>query len=93
MAIPKEIESDPDTSAKEIGVMVGIPGTIYLWTVSRFSTAYMEYYDGQWFAWRESYVTGRQKARNYKIIASGNTFGYVLQESKEYIDYISRERK
>ena len=81
-----------DNKAKKAGLIVGISGTIYLWTVSRFSNAYMEYWNGEWIAWRESYKYGKQESTSHKFIARGNTFDYVLLEFKKYIDYVSRKR-
>jgi len=81
-----------DRKAKKAGLMVGIPGTIYLWTVSRFSNAYMAYWNGEWIAWRESYKDGKPESISHKLIARGNTFDYVLVEFKKYIDYVSRKR-
>ncbi|MCM3670279.1 hypothetical protein M3181_14950 [Mesobacillus maritimus] len=81
-----------DRAAKEIGLMVGIPGTLYMWTVSRFSTAYMELYNNEWIAWRETYQVGRRKAISHKIIAQGNKYDYVLMQFKKYIDYIKKRR-
>lgn len=92
MGILKKIESDPNIEAKEIGLMIGIPGTLYMWTVSRFSTAYLEHYKGEWIAWRETYQVGRRNAISYKIIAQGNTFDYALLQFKKYIGYISKNR-
>jgi hypothetical protein len=81
-----------DIAAKGIGLLVGIPGTLYMWTISRFSTAYMELYNNEWIAWRETYQVGGRKAISYKIIAQGNKFDYVLMQFKKYIDYIKKRR-
>lgn len=81
-----------DLQAKEIGLMIGITGSHYMWTVSRFSTAYMQLYNGEWVAWRETYQEGegKQEPISHKVIARGNTFDYVLQEFQKYMKYISR---
>lgn len=92
MAIPKLIESDYDMAAKEIGLMIGIPETLYMWTVSRFSTAYMEFWNEEWFVWRETYREGTKKSISLKLIARGNTFDYTLMQFEKYINYITRKR-
>ncbi|MTD31840.1 hypothetical protein [Planomicrobium sp. YIM 101495] len=82
-----------DEQIKEIGGMVGITGTLYLWSVSRFSTAYMEMMGGGWIAYRESYVPGKSTASSYKLISEGNTFDYVFSKYKSYIEYTTEKRK
>ncbi|WP_164214456.1 hypothetical protein [Virgibacillus sp. YIM 98842] len=89
MLAEKEVIS-LDDKARQIGLIVGISETIYLWVVSRFSNAYMEYYNGEWVAWRETYQKGRKQAIGVKLIAKGNTFDYVLMQFEKYIKYVSR---
>lgn len=92
MGMSKIAESDQDIKAKKAGLIIGIPETIYMWTVSRFSNAYMEHYDGEWVVWRETYQLGKQESVSYKFIGRGNTFGYVLKEFEKYINFILRKR-
>lgn len=84
---------DRDEQARAAGLIIGIPGIIYMWPVSRFSTAYMEMMGGGWVAYRESYVPGKSTASSYKVIIEGNTFEYVFNKYQEYINYISDKRK
>lgn len=84
---------DHDEQAEAAGAIIGIPGIIYMWPVSRFSTAYMEANGGGWVAYRESYVPGKSTASSYKVIIEGNTFEYVFNKYQEYINYISDKRK
>lgn len=79
-----------DEAAKQSGLMIGIPGTLYTWTVSRFSTAYIEHYNGEWVAWRETYQKGKAKAISHKFIAKGNTFAYVLEVFRKYMTNVSK---
>lgn len=81
-----------DKAAKEIGLMIGISGTLYFWTVSSYSSAYVEHYNNEWIAWSEAYQVSRKKAISYKIIAQGNKFDCVLMQFKKYIDYIKKRR-
>lgn len=81
-----------DEEAKQSGLMIGRSGLLYTLTVSRHSSAYIEFIDGKWIAWRETYRPGNSTAISTKDIARGNTFGYVLAEFKKYTDYVTRKR-
>lgn len=81
-----------DLKAKENGLIIGVSGTIYIWTVSQSSTAYLEKVKGKWFAWRETYKVDGGRATSVKQIAVGNTFDYVLLELKKYTDFVERNR-
>lgn len=89
--LPAKLLNDMDDKAKEIGLIIGIPNTIYCYTVSRHSIAYMELYNNQWVVWRETYQVGRRKAISYKTIAQSNTFDYALLQFKKYIDYLLKK--
>lgn len=83
---------DYDEQARAAGVLIGIPGTLYLWPVSRSSTAYMEKAGGVWTAYRESYIPGKTTANSIKIISEGNTFEYIFSQYTKYIDYVNKKR-
>lgn len=82
-----------DKQIKEIGGMIAIPGTLYLWSVSRFSTAYMEMVGGGWVAYRESHTANQRADSSYKVIGEGNNFESVFNQFKSYTTYISEKRK
>lgn len=79
-----------DKQIRSIGGQIGIPGTLYSWTVSHSSTAYIEKTVTGWIAYRESYVPSKKKANSYKVICEGNTFDYVFTQYEKYIGYINR---
>ncbi|RLL47829.1 hypothetical protein D8M04_00685 [Oceanobacillus piezotolerans] len=61
MAIPIMDNFNYHVLAKEVGLMIGIPNTLYCFTVSRFSTAYTERWKCKWIAWRETYQKDRRR--------------------------------
>lgn len=79
-----------DFLARENGILIGIPGTLYTCTISRNTIAYVEYVDGEWIATRETYKPGVRTAASHKVIAKGNTFEYVFNEFVGYKDFITR---
>ncbi|AQU80972.1 hypothetical protein AJGP001_02905 [Planococcus faecalis] len=81
-----------DEQARAAGLLIGIPGTLYLWSVSYSSTAYMEKVGGVWTAYRESYIPNKSTANSFKVISEGNTFEYVFSQYKKYIDYVNEKR-
>ncbi|KAA0941639.1 hypothetical protein FQ087_21025 [Sporosarcina sp. ANT_H38] len=82
-----------DLLAIENCILIGIPGTLYTWTVSRFTFAYVEYVDGEWIATRETYKPGVRTATSHKVIAKGNTFEYVFNEFVGYKNFITSNKK
>lgn len=79
-----------DAKARESKIMVGIPGIMYMYTISYSSNAYMELQGRVWKCWRESCRKNNRKFSKYKTIAEGNTFNYVFNEFNKYIDYLNR---
>lgn len=88
----KSDEMTMDLKAKECQLIVGIPGTLYYRSVSRYSTAYIELINNEWHAWRETYQDGRTLAVNTKTIAQASTFDYVLKKVEKYFNYLTRKR-
>lgn len=82
-----------DDRAKGIGLMVGIPNELYMWTVSRYSTLYMEYINGEWIAWRETYRDDYSTCTNHKHIARSHDFGATLHNVRRYIRYVKQHRE
>ncbi|GGF24243.1 hypothetical protein GCM10010954_23900 [Halobacillus andaensis] len=81
-----------DEQVKQLGMIVAISGELYTWTVSPFSTAYMERTDNEWTAWRESYQRGTKTATHVKIIAEKDNFQNVLGRTAKYINFIEEKR-
>ncbi len=79
-----------DLLAIENGILIGISGTLYTFTVSRFTFAYVDYVDGEWIAIRETYKQCASTATSHKVIARGNTFEYVFNEFVGYKNFITR---
>lgn len=84
---------DRDDRAKQAGFMVAIPGELYTVTLSNVSSIYIEHIEGGWEAWRETHYTYQHKAISSKIIATGNTFDFVLLKVKQYLVYIIKKMK
>ncbi|MEK3995936.1 hypothetical protein MKY29_14365 [Psychrobacillus sp. FSL K6-2365] len=82
-----------DLLAIENGILIGISGMLYTFTVSPFTFAYIEYLDGEWIATRETYKRGVKTATSHKVIAKGNTFEYVFNEFVGYKNFITRNKK
>jgi hypothetical protein len=57
---------------------VAIPGELYTVTLNNVSNIYVEHTEGGWEAWRERHFPNPRKPMNSKIIATGNTFDFVL---------------
>lgn len=81
-----------DDRAKDIGLMIGIPNELYMWTVSRQSTLYMECINELWYVWRETYDKNKSACTSYKNIAQGDDFSIVLTGAKKYINYVKQLR-
>lgn len=82
-----------DEQAIKAGLMVGISGTLYTWTVSLASTLYMEQINNTWYAWRETHQKGRLEEVSIKTISNGKPFSIALTEAKKYMDYVSKFRR
>jgi len=82
-----------DLLARENGILIGIPGTLYTCTISCNTIAYVEYVDGEWIATRETYKRGVRTTSSHKVIARGNTFEYVFNEFVGYKNFITRNNK
>ncbi|WP_404803391.1 pathogenicity island protein [Mammaliicoccus sciuri] len=85
-------EKTYDDKAKDIGLMIGIPNEIYMWTVSKNSTLYMECINELWYVWRETYDESKSVCISYKNIAQGDDFNIVLRGAKKYINYVKQLR-
>lgn len=81
-----------DDRARNIGLIVGIPYELYMWTVSRYSTLYMEYINNKWIVWRETYDSNKPNCISYKNIACSNDFNKVLTSAKKYMSYVKSKR-
>ncbi|MGX0141917.1 pathogenicity island protein [Staphylococcus hominis] len=86
-----DIEIDYDKEAKRIGLIVGISEEIYFCSISHVSQVYVEYINGEWVAWRESYVPNTNQRTSYKLITQGN-FELVIARVKNYLTYIKRKK-
>lgn len=80
-----------DEEAKAAHFIVGIPGTMYMRTVNRFSTVYLEYDGERWEAWRETYQQGRIASSSFKTIVPPSSFGAALAEVEKYLQYYERK--
>lgn len=80
---PKESRN---RKAKLVGLLVGISGTLYFLSISRVSTVYVDIVNKQWVAWRER-IDG-----DYKIIATGNLYEFVLSSVVKYLKYIKKNQ-
>lgn len=81
-----------DNQAKRAGLMIAIPGELYTVTLNNVSSVYFEHIENGWKAWRETHYPHQYKVISSKIIANGNTFEFVLQKVKQYLDYIIKKR-
>lgn len=81
-----------DNQANQAGLMIAIPGEVYTVTLSNISSIYVERIQGRWEAWRETHYPRQRQAISSKIIATGNTFDFVLLKVKRYLDYIIKKR-
>lgn len=81
-----------DTRALDNGILIGIPGTLYTFTISRFSSAYVEYVGGEWIAIRETYKPGKSTPSTFKVISRGNTFDYVFNEFMGYKNFLDKKK-
>lgn len=81
-----------DNQAKRVGLMIAIPGELYTVTLNNVSSVYFERIENGWEAWRETHYPQQYKVISSKIIANGNTFEFVLQKVKQYLDYIIKKR-
>lgn len=82
-----------DNQAKQAGFMIAIPGELYTVTLSNVSSIYVEHIEGVWEARRETHYPHQRQAISSKIIATGNTFEFVLLKVKQYLDYIIKKRE
>lgn len=82
-----------DNKAKRAGFMIAIPGEMYTATLSKVSSIYVEHIEEGWQGWRETHFSHQCKAISSKIIATGNTFDFVLLKVKQYLDYIIKKRE
>ncbi|MFP3886784.1 hypothetical protein U8V97_15155 [Priestia filamentosa] len=82
--------SNRDKEAKAAGLIIGIPGVLYMVSISNISSIYLELIDGNWEAWRETHYLGQKQSISMKIIATGSTFNYVIQKVKKYLNYINQ---
>lgn len=82
-----------DLLARENGILIGIPGTLYTFTINRNTIAYVDCVDGEWIATRETYKRGVRTATSHKVIARGNTFEYVFNEFVSYKNFITGNKK
>lgn len=78
--------------ARGAGLMIGIPGELYTATISNVSNVYVEWIDGKWEAWRETHYPQQHRPISTKVIATGNTFDYVLVKVKRYLNCIMKKR-
>lgn len=78
-----------DRQAKEAGLLIYIPGTLYGLTINKSSGLYVERVNGQFEAWREMHYNGR---RIEKIIATGEC-NQVLKKVESYLNYIKEVDK
>lgn len=84
------VDINYDKEAKNIGLITGIPEELYFCSISRASTVYVEFVKGDWFAWRESYVSNKKQCSSYKPIARGS-FELVMARTKNYLNYLRRK--
>lgn len=78
-----------DEEAKAIGLVIGIPGTLYTLTLNAYSSLYMEQLDKDyWQAWREGKRNGYSQA---KVLASGD-FIEVLERVYSYTEFLKEGR-
>ena len=82
-----------DNQAKRAGLIIAIPGELYTATLNNVSSVYFEHIEDGWEARRETHYPHQYKAISSKIIAIGNTFEFVLQKVKQYLDYIIKKRE
>lgn len=82
-----------DNQAKRAGLMTAIPGELYTLTLNNVSSVYFEHIENGWEAWRETHYLHQYKVISSKMIAKGNTFEFVLQKVKQYLDYIIKKRE
>ncbi|PGT73606.1 hypothetical protein [Priestia megaterium] len=84
---------EKDNQAKRAGLMIAISGELYTAKLNNVSSIYFEHIEGGWEAWRETHYPHQYKAISSKIIATGNTFDFVLLKVKQYLDYIIKKRR
>lgn len=83
-----------DIQAKEIGLLIGISGLLYTWTVSRYSNVYVDLnMENEWVAWRETYTPGRKESISHRLISREESFNDLLSELKRYMDYVGNFRR
>lgn len=82
-----------DEQAIKAGLMIGISGTLYFWTVSHVSNLYMENRSDKWYVWRETYQKGKLEAVSIKSISNGKPFNVALTDAKNYMGYVSKFRR
>jgi len=84
---------EKDNQASQAGFMIAISGELYTANLSNVSSIYIEHIESRWQGWRETHYPHQYKAISSKIIATGNTFEYVLLKVKQYLDYIIKKRE
>lgn len=82
-----------DAEAKAAYFLIGIPGTMYMRTLGRFSTVYLECEKDKWSAWRETYKPGYPSSSGSKTIVPPSSFGAAIEEVEKYFHYIEHQRK
>lgn len=81
-----------DDRARDIGLMIGVSSELYMWTVSKHSTLYMEYVNEQWCVWRETYDSKKPSCISYKSVAQGDNFNMILSSANKYMKYVRQLR-
>lgn len=82
-----------DAEAKATHFIIGISGTLYMRTLNRFSTVYLECENDKWSAWRETYKPGHPSSSSSKTIVLPSSFGAAIEEVEKYFQYIEHQRK
>lgn len=80
-----------DELARNSKFIVGLSGSLYEYSLNRYTSIYLEHLNKKWFAWRETHQKGKSKAMNVKAIETGNEFEYVLLKAKKYIDFVQNK--
>ncbi|RSK30973.1 hypothetical protein [Bhargavaea beijingensis] len=79
-----------DKKMKRIGATIGIPGEIYTWSLSPYSSIFVERARDRWELYRMNHYANRPPY--IKVIAAGTTFKYIRGEAKRYIEYLSKDK-
>lgn len=84
---------EKDNQAKRAGLMIAIPGELYTMDLNQFSSIYVEHIEQRWEAWRETHYKFQRKVISNNVIATGNTFNFVISKVEQYLDYINKKKK